>query len=307
MTEVNIEEDAAALRKAMKGLGTDEDAIIKIVANRTNAQRQKIKESFKNQFNRDLIKDLKSELRGKLEDAMIALFTEPIEYDCDQLKKAMKGAGTNEDTLIEIIATRPNSHIQQIHKKYREMFNKELISDIHDELSGELRDLMTSLLQGARDDQSKFDEKSCIEKAEKLYKAGEGKIGTNEQIFYDILIKSSPNEIIAINNEYCKISKKNLIQAIDSEFSGKIKKLLKTAVYGIVNPSEYFATRVREAVKGLGTNDKLLMRILISRDEIDMPQIKEAYHRLYNRDLVDDVKNDLSGDYKKLMVELCSH
>ena len=307
MTEVNIEEDAAALRKAMKGLGTDEDAIIKIVANRTNAQRQKIKESFKNQFNRDLIKDLKSELRGKLEDAMIALFTEPIEYDCDQLKKAMKGAGTNEDTLIEIIATRPNSHIQQIHKKYREMFNKELISDIHDELSGELRDLMTSLLQGARDDQSKFDEKSCIEKAEKLYKAGEGKIGTNEEIFYDILIKSSPNEIIAINNEYSKISKKNLIQAIDSEFSGKIKKLLKTAVYGIVNPSEYFATRVREAVKGLGTNDKLLMRILISRDEIDMPQIKEAYHRLYNRDLVDDVKNDLSGDYKKLMVELCSH
>ena len=194
MTEVNIEEDAAALRKAMKGLGTDEDAIIKIVANRTNAQRQKIKESFKNQFNRDLIKDLKSELRGKLEDAMIALFTEPIEYDCDQLKKAMKGAGTNEDTLIEIIATRPNSHIQQIHKKYREMFNKELISDIHDELSGELRDLMTSLLQGARDDQSKFDEKSCIEKAEKLYKAGEGKIGTNEEIFYQILTMSSPQE-----------------------------------------------------------------------------------------------------------------
>ena len=82
MTEVNIDEDASSLRKAMKGLGTDEDTIIKIVANRTNAQRQKIKESFKNQFNRDLISDLKSELRGKLEDAIIALFTEPIEYDC---------------------------------------------------------------------------------------------------------------------------------------------------------------------------------------------------------------------------------
>jgi annexin A7/11 len=307
MTQINIDEDAASLRKAMKGLGTDEDTIIKIVANRTNSQRQQIKISFKNQFNRDLISDLKSELRGKLEDAIIALFTEPIEYDCIQLKKAMKGAGTDEDTLIEIIATRPNNYLQQLHKKYREIYNKELISDIHNELSGELRDLMTSLLQGARDNESKFDEKTCIEKAEKLYKAGEGKIGTNEKVFYDILIKSSPNEIIGINNEYCKISKKNLIQAIDSEFSGKVKKLLKTAVYGIVNPSEYFATRVREAVKGLGTNDKLLMRILITRDEIDMPQIKEAYKRLYDRDLVNDVKNDLSGDYKKLMVELCSH
>ena len=304
---VNIEQDAADLRKAMKGMGTDEAAIIKIVANRTQKQRVQIKDSYSKQFNRDLIKDLKSELNGKLEDAIINLFKDSIEYDVDQLKKAMKGAGTDEDTLIEIIATRPNNYLQQLHKKYREIYNKELISDIHNELSGELRDLMTSLLQGARDNESKFDEKTCIEKAEKLYKAGEGKIGTNEKVFYDILIKSSPNEIIGINNEYCKLSKKNLIQAIDSEFSGKVKKLLKTAVYGIVNPSEYFATRVREAVKGLGTNDKLLMRILISRDEIDMPQIKEAYKRLYDRDLVNDVKNDLSGDYKKLMVELCSH
>ena len=108
---VNIEQDAADLRKAMKGMGTDEDAIIKIVANRTNAQRQKIKESYNKQFNRDIIKDLKSELRGKLEDVVIGLFQTQVEYDCDQLKKAMKGSGTDESTLIEIIATRPNWYI----------------------------------------------------------------------------------------------------------------------------------------------------------------------------------------------------
>ena len=36
---------------------------------------------------------------------MIALFTEPIEYDADQLREGMKGLGINEDTLIEIIAS----------------------------------------------------------------------------------------------------------------------------------------------------------------------------------------------------------
>ena len=77
--QVDINQDAADLRKAMKGLGTDEAAIIKIIANRTSQQRQLIKNSFNKQFNRDLIKDLKSELSGKFEDTVLALFMDPLE------------------------------------------------------------------------------------------------------------------------------------------------------------------------------------------------------------------------------------
>ena len=108
--------DAQALRDAMKGLGTDEATLIKIVANRTNAQRQQIKLQYKAMFGRDLVADLKSDLHGKFEDAMVALFSEPIVYDCEELRKAMKGLGTNEDTLIEIIASRPAPVLQQIPK-----------------------------------------------------------------------------------------------------------------------------------------------------------------------------------------------
>ena len=124
------EKDAEALRNAMKGLGTDEDTIIKIVANRTNAQRQKIKSFYKSAYGRDLVEDLKKELSGKFEDAVIALFYEPIEYDCFQLRKAMKGLGTDEDTLIEIIATRPNWMIKAINQKYEEMHKRNLIKDV---------------------------------------------------------------------------------------------------------------------------------------------------------------------------------
>ena len=131
----NIEEDAKALRKAMKGLGTDEDTIIKIVANRTYPQRKAIFDSFRQQFDRDLISDLKSELGGKLEDVVIGLFTEPVEYDVIQLNKAMKGAGTDEDTLMEILATRPNWYIQRIKQIYRIKYDKDLIDDVQSELS----------------------------------------------------------------------------------------------------------------------------------------------------------------------------
>ena len=64
--------DAEALRNAMKGFGTDESTLIKICANRTNAQRQQLKAAYKSLYGRDLIADLKSELNGKFEDAMVA-------------------------------------------------------------------------------------------------------------------------------------------------------------------------------------------------------------------------------------------
>ena len=83
--------DADALSKAMKGFEYDEKAIIEVCIHRTNAQRLEIVKAYKAAYGRDLIADLKSELHDKFEDAMIALFSDPLEYDADELRKAMKG------------------------------------------------------------------------------------------------------------------------------------------------------------------------------------------------------------------------
>ena len=59
-------------------------------------------------------------------------------------------------------------------------------------------------------------------------------------------------------------------------------------------------------MEGSGTKDKQLIRIIVSRAEIDLRAIKQAYFKLYHRDMIADIRNDTSGDYKKILTEICT-
>ncbi|MCQ2818736.1 MAG: hypothetical protein MJ252_15830 [archaeon] len=47
-----------------------------------------------------------------------------------------------------------------------------------------------------------------------------------------------------------------------------------------------------------------MSRILITRSEIDLPQIKAAYQRMYGKDMLGAVRDDTSGDYRNGLVAL---
>ena len=299
--------DAEVLRKAMEGWGTDEATLIKVIANRTNSQRQAIKAQYKATYGRDLVEDLKKETNGKLEDAFVALFTEPVEYDADTLRAAMKGLGTNEDTLIEIISSRSPQQLQAIKACYQKKYSRDLEADVKSETSGTLQKILITLLQGKRSTNTSPNQNQCQKIAKEIFNAGEAKLGTDESVFNKYFGTLSPHELACVAQYYHKITGHTILDAIDKEMHGDSKKAYRTIVYATLSPSEYFATRVHESIKGLGTKDRLLMRVLITRDEVDMPTIKQYYKQLYGKDMVEAIKNDISGDYQKLMVELCSH
>ncbi|XP_026327396.1 annexin B10 isoform X2 [Hyposmocoma kahamanoa] len=304
----NAAEDAAALRGAMKGFGTDEQAIIEILTTRSNAQRQAIAQAFTHEYGRDIIEDLKSELGGHFEDVIVALMLPPEEYLCKELHNCMDGMGTDEHTLVEILCTRTKKEIAAIVATYEQMYNRPLAEHMCSETSGDFRRLLTLIVtsspQGARDEEAGVNPARAQEAAQQLYDAGEAKWGTDEEIFNKILAHESFGQLRLIFEAYKNIAGRTIEQAIKAEIGGELKEALSAIVECVESAAAWFATRLRKSMQGLGTDDRTLIRIIVSRSEIDLGAIKREYERLYDKTLESEIRNETSGDYKRALVAL---
>ena len=303
----DVLEDTKKLIDFIKGKNKDDNALIKLVISKTNKERLQMKDEYNSTQNSDLIEDLKSAYSGHFKDVLVGLFYSPLDYDCYQIRKAVKGLGTDEEALIEILTTRTSEKIEQMKLRYKEIFpGRDMVEDIKSDTSGSFWTVLKALLENKRNSTTNPDLEDCQNCAQKLYDSGINKKNTLET-FTEILTQKSKEEIITIGKIYHKMSQSNILADIKNLFSGDTKKLFTGIVFGLLSPSEYFAVLVRDAVKGLGTKDTTLLRIMVTRDEIDMPQIKQFYRQKYDKDMVEDIKDDTSGSYRKILVALATH
>ncbi|XP_048472346.1 annexin A5-like [Rhincodon typus] len=302
--DFDANQDAEMLHKAMKGFGTDEGVISDILAERSNAQRQQIIRAYKTVIGKNLIDDLKCELSRKFESLIVALLLPPDHYDAKELHDALKGAGTSEDVLIEILASRNNAQIQQIVKAYKEDFESDLEEDICSDTSGYFQRVLVSLVQGNRDE-GNADASQAEDDAKALYEAGENAWGTDEEKFIAILCSRSVPHLLAVFDEYQKANDIDIEDSIGSECSGTLQQVMLAIVKCVKNTPAYFAEKLYNAMKGAGTDDDTLMRIMVSRSEIDLVEIKAIYKAKYGDTLNSSIVGDTSGDYKNTLVKLC--
>ncbi|CAB1352834.1 unnamed protein product, partial [Coregonus sp. 'balchen'] len=291
----NVEDDVNRLRGAMKGAGTDEAAVIEVLARRTIAQRQRIKEAYKQTVGKDLADDLQGELTGNFEKVVLGLLMIAPKYDAYELKTAIKGAGTVETALIDILASRTNAEIRAITEVYKKEHGKSLEDDIEGDTSGMFQRVLVSLLTAGRDESNTVNEAQAVQDAKDIYEAGEACWGTDEVKFLTVLLFE----------EYQKISGRDIEDSIKREMSGSLEDVFLAIVKCLRNKPAFFAERLYKSMKGLGTTDSILIRIMVARAEIDMLDIKAEFSKAYGKTLHSFIKGDVSGDYCKILLELC--
>lgn len=300
--EFDAEAAAQELRDSMKGLGTDEEQIIAVLVRHSLSQRLDIKSKFKTMFGEDLTEGLKSELGGNFEDAVVAMMTDLPTYLAQQLRGAMKGAGTDEETLIEILCSSSNDEIKAISEAYDQEFGRSLEEDLMSETSGHFKRLLVAQCNADRDESSTADFAKADLDAKDIFEAGEGQFGTDESTFNMVLCARSPAQLRATFDAYSQVTDGDIEDAIKSETSGILQDGYLAIVKYYKDSSAFFAERLYNSMKGAGTNDSTLIRLVITRSECDLAVVANVFSSMYEQSLSEFISSDCSGDYKRLLI-----
>uniref|UniRef100_A0A8C3SE34 Annexin A9 n=1 Tax=Chelydra serpentina TaxID=8475 RepID=A0A8C3SE34_CHESE len=86
----DAEGDVQRLIEAIAGNGADHGAILDVLTNRTSAQRQQITKVFQDLTKQDLLKSMEAALSGNLERVIVGLLKPPAQYDAHELRAAMQ-------------------------------------------------------------------------------------------------------------------------------------------------------------------------------------------------------------------------
>ncbi|CAO2163309.1 unnamed protein product [Urochloa humidicola] len=303
-------QDAIDLHRAFKGFGCDSTTVINILAHRDAAQRALIQQEYRAVFNQDLSRRIASELSGNNKRAMLLWILDPPSRDATILKQALTGDITDLRAATEIICSRTPSQLHIMRQTYRARFGCYVEHDVTERTSGDHQRLLLAYLaipraEGGHGAGAWVDTSLAALDARELYKAGERRLGTDERVFVRVFSERSWAHLAAVARAYHHMYDRSLERAVKGETSGNFCFGLLTVLRCAADtPARYFAKILHKAMKGLGTSDSALIRVVVTRAEVDMQYIKAEYHRMYKRSLADAIHAETSGNYRTFLLSL---
>ncbi|EHY58220.1 hypothetical protein HRR83_004921 [Exophiala dermatitidis] len=303
--------DANALRAAMKGFGTDEKTLIRILSKPDPLQMALLRNTYTQLHRRDLEKDIRSETSKYFRDGLVALVRGPLMNDVYDVYDAIKGLGTKESVLNDVLLGRSNADMRAIKQAYQQTFQHTLEADVKGDLSMKTEQLFSMVMAATRNEESTPVIPADLDRdCSDLHRAMDARIGTDQVTVCSILANRSDGQIRAINQHWQHKYHSSLEKVIESEFSGHMKDALLLMVRRASDRIMSDAVQLEDAMAGPGTKDKLLVQrvVRVHWDRAHLDQVKRAYAHRYKKDLIQRVKGEIHFDkhYEALMVACLS-
>jgi len=300
----NAAQTVEQIRKATKGFGTDEKALIDALINLKQEDLPQLDAFYKANYGKSVFDVIRSETSGDFGVALSMVCAPETFTAAETIRKAMKGVGKNEKLIIEALIGRSNQEINEIKRNYKYLYGSELEKDLGSECGSESKKFFISLLQAMRDEgQQQFNNVEAD--VEALYKAGEGKFGTDEMEFVRIFNTRAEPHLFKVFDAYAHKYGKSVEKVVKSEFRGFMEDILVAVVKNIIHKPMYFADLLESSMKGIGTDEHMLARVIVRiRGKHLMDLTKEVYLQKYGKSLESRIKGETRGDFEKLLIAL---
>ncbi|KAL5992383.1 Annexin Gh1 [Asimina triloba] len=312
-------EDAEQLRKAFAGWGTNEQLIISILAHRNPAQRKLIRKTYFETYGEDLLKDLDKELSSDFERIVLLWTLDPPERDALLANEATRKWNSKNLILVEIACARSSSELFLVRQAYHARYKRSLEEDVAAHTTGDFRKpkdvdrflaglistalFLLPLVTAYRYEGPEVNMSLAKSEAKILHEKIKDKRFNHVEVIR-ILTTRSKAQLNATFNHYNDQFGNAINKDLKLDPTDDYLSMLRAAIKCMIWPHKYFEKALRLAIVKLGTDEEALSRVVVTRADVDMKAIKEAYHQRNSTPLDRAIVGDTSGDYRRFLSEL---
>ncbi|KAK4414531.1 Annexin D3 [Sesamum alatum] len=211
----------------------------------------------------------------------------PVE-DCERLKNAFQGLGTDEKAIIRILGRRNAGQRKKIRETYQQLYNKSLIDCLISELSGDFRKAVILWTYDPAERDARLANEALKSRKKSIIQL---------QVIVEIACASSPHHLVAVRQAYCSLFHSSLEEDIIANVSPPVQKILVSLVSSyrydkavvdddIANEE---AAILHKAIEAKKLDDDEVVRVLSTRNKFQLIQTFLCYKNNYGKSIDQEI------------------
>ncbi|OQV18317.1 putative Annexin A7 [Hypsibius exemplaris] len=292
--------DVHDFRVALENYPSNDLPLIYLISSKTNHQRQVLKSVYSEVFDKSLIDEVMETVGEELDFFMAGLLMKPEEFDATFLRELIQNGAETSFALLEILCSKTVKELKAIGQQYLKKYGVPLSVDMEKKFSAslDLRFLLCELAEGKRKVGWNVDKMLSENDAREMY-AQFYRDSPEIEFFVEVLTTRSREQLRETFRTFRKFAGIDVLTALEPLFTAEFAEAVRLLVLCVEDRVSFFAYCLNEYIQN---NDfRNLIRLVISRSEIDLVEIKAAYQGFYNLSLLDDLRPMFESKQFRLM------
>ncbi|KAF4157411.1 hypothetical protein CNMCM6069_005630 [Aspergillus lentulus] len=222
--------------------------------------------------------------------------------EADLLRKAMKGFGTDEKTLIQVLSKLDPLQMAAVRSTYTNHLHRDLSKDVKSETSSYFRQALLAIIDGP-----------LLHDVQSAREAVQG-LGTKEWLLNDVILGRSNADLNAIKAAYEHTFHCSLQKDVEADLSFKTRSLFTLVLRADrhepsypINPQliEQEARAIHAATSGRVVNNvDEVCGIFARASDPELRAISQAFSARYNSSLESHIEKEFSGHMKDALLHM---